>query len=126
MSKVQLRGPRLLAAKLPGNPYRGNWRNRLGVPKAPGSVKTADSILDSITESRGLNVAGGPALFRDYHAGKEAIAGISAKTKAKMLTYGGLGAAGAATAYGAFKGWQSGQAELNNSLKQGFNPQSVF
>lgn len=126
MSNPQIRGPRLLTTSLPGNTYRGNWRGRLNRGNVKIREKRADAVLETLVDTCNLKVAGGPCFLRDYLEGKEAVAGISTKTKAKLLTYGGLGAAGAATAYGAFKGWQSGQAEINNSLKQGFNPQSVY
>jgi hypothetical protein len=37
-----------------------------------------------------------------------------------------LGVAGGLAGYGALKGWGAGQAEVNRSLQQGFNPNTRY
>jgi uncharacterized membrane protein YebE (DUF533 family) len=120
---AQLRKPRLTPAPMPASPFRGNWRKTM-----PSNVKQADAILEAAASSTGLKVADGPAALREYYEGKEAVASLTGKGSVmpKLMTWGGIGLAGGATAYGGFKGWKSGQAEVNNSLKQSFDPKTVY
>jgi hypothetical protein len=93
-----------------------------------GRGRYAPDIGDAVGDAVGAPDIAGAAAGGVIPGGTAAAsaAGSSDELLDSLKRYAPIGVAGGLTAYGGLRGWGEGQAEVNRSLQQGFNPNTRY